>query len=176
MTSIDLVEPTVDRERGRELIRGWAEKNKLDPVEFSKDGLVYYPYYYGETTTTIKRVPPLPPRKIEHCWLLDAITGRPFMLSHELEGATHRVNEARQLLEPVIDYQGAIENIKGHLPRFIMRYYKYFFTPGIAARDFTLLYIKVWLYNFTDKTGHETFLGVNSWSGNIMELEDRSNT
>jgi len=172
MTSINLIETSVDQNRAREVLNAWAEKKNLAPLTFNKEGFVYYPYYCGETTTSIRRIPPLPPRKIPHRWLLDAITGRPFMLPETLEGTPQEVNESENILDPVIDSQGADENIREHLPRFIMRHYKFFFTPTIETKNFSLLYIKVWLFNFTDKNGDETYLGVNTWSGNIMELED----
>ncbi len=173
MTSIDLVDTTVEMEQGRELIKVWAEKNKLTPLDFIRQGQVFYPYYYGETLTEIRRIFPLPPRRVTHRWLLDAITGRPFMLSDPLEVKSYDLDQSNKLLEPVIDYQGAAENIKGHLPRIIMRYYKYLFTPTIKADNFSLLYIKVWLFNFINNKNTETFMGVNSWSGNIMEMEDK---
>jgi len=143
-------------------------------LKLRKKGLFTTPitYYCGKTTTSIKRVPPLPPRKIYHHWLLDAITGRPFMLSDTPESKTSPIEDPAKVLDPVIDLQGAAENIKEHLPRFIMRHYKYFFTPTIETNDFTLFYIKVWLFNFTDKNNTEMYLGINSWSGNIMEVED----
>lgn len=172
MTSIDLVDSSIEQDQAREIIKAWAEKKKMAPLDFVKEGKTYYPFYYGETITSIKRIPPLPPRKIAHRWLLDAITGRPFMLPDALEGKPEQVNESAKILDPVIDFQGAAENIKEHMPRFIMRHYKYFFTPSIEADNFYLLYVKVWLFNYIDNKNARTYLGVNSWSGNIMELEE----
>ncbi len=173
MTSINLVDAIVEIEQGRELINAWAEKKKLAPLNYIGQTQVLYPYYYGETLIEIKRIFPLSPRRLTHRWLLDAITGRPFMLSNNLEAKPNNLSQSNNLLEPVIDHQGAVENIKGHLPRLIMRYYKYFFTPTISADKFDLFYIKVWLFNFTDNNNSETFMGVNSFSGNIMEVEKK---
>jgi len=172
MPSIDLVQSTVNREHARELIEAWAEKKHLAPITFIREGLIYYPYYHGQSITSIKRIFPLPPREVKHNWLLDAITGRPFMLSQPLNSSPFGVDETKKILDPVIDKQGFKENILDHLPRFIMRYYKYFYTPNITIENISLYYMEVWLFNFSLSDGKESFLGVNCWSGNIMELEE----
>lgn len=173
VTSINLIESTVSRDQAREFIEAWANKKKLGSLDFIKEGWVYYPFYYGETLTTIKRIFPLPPRKVRHRWLLDAITGRPFMLPNPPQSEPVEPGRPSNILKPVIDQQGAAENIKNHLPRIIMRYYKYFFTPAISTGEFSLFYIKVWLFNFRSSKDPEAYLGVNSWSGYIMELEEK---
>ncbi len=172
--TIKLVESHVDKKEATDIFYSWGQQNQ-HTLNLKSTATIYYPFYYGETYVVIKRIFPLSPRELRHRWMVDSITGRPFMLSDPPLVHSTTLSPEQEIMEPVIYDTVSRNDMEEKTLRFVMRFYKYFFTPHITVENFDLIYIKVWLFRFRkDQEVKDNFIGVNSWSGDLLEMEDHS--
>ncbi|UMZ72786.1 hypothetical protein [Natranaerofaba carboxydovora] len=169
---LDIVDSQVDKEMAEEIVKAWAKNKKIN-VDIISSNRILYPFYFGECFITIRRIPPLSPREILHRWFFDSITGQPFMVPEKPGSKEEKCPDNMEILSPVIKEEAIKKDMIDHSQRYVIRFYKYFFTPDIVVEEINLMYVMVWIFRFKDnKNDYDRFIGVNSWSGNPMELEN----